>query len=135
MGCYSELILLSTIEERLKYLQRNQKIGDRTFGGDRYLNQAFYTSLEWRNVRHSIVVRDNGCDLGIDGYPVLERGYIHHINPITLDQIKHGDDCLFDPENLILCSFKTHNAIHYGSSQNIYSKVTERRPGDTCPWR
>lgn len=135
MACYSELSLLQTIEERLKYLQRNQKIGDRTFGGDRYLNQAFYSSLEWRNIRHSIVVRDNGCDLGVDGYPVGNRGYIHHINPITVDQLTHGDDCLFDPENLILCSFNTHNAIHYGSSPNIYSKLTERRPNDTCPWK
>lgn len=134
MACYSELVLLPTIEERLKYLQRNQKIGDRTFGGDRYLNQAFYSSLEWRNIRHSIIVRDNGCDLGVDGYPVGNRGYIHHINPITIDQLTHGDDCLFDPENLILCSFNTHNAIHYGQSSDIYSKITERHPGDTCPW-
>lgn len=135
MRSYRELILFPSIEERLKYLQQNQKIGDRTFGGDRYLNQAFYSSLEWRNVRHSIIIRDNGCDLGVDGYPVGNLGIIHHINPVTVDQLTHGDDCLFDPENLILCSLKTHNAIHYGQSLGIYSKITERRPGDTCPWR
>lgn len=135
MACYSELILLPTIEERLEYLQRKQKIGDRTFGGDRYLNQAFYLSNEWRSIRHSIVVRDGGCDLAMEGHPVLDRGYIHHINPVTMDQLTHGDDCLFDPENLILCSFRTHNAIHYGSSLNIYSKIVERHPNDTCPWK
>lgn len=135
MGSYRELALLPTIEERFKYLQRNQKIGDRTFGGDRYLNQAFYTSLEWRNVRHSVIIRDNGCDLGVDGYPVGDRGVIHHINPITLDQLMHGDECLFDPDNLVLCSFKTHNAIHYGSTHINHTTLIERRPGDTCPWR
>ena len=135
MGSYSELILLQTLEERFKYLQRSQKIGDRTFGGDRYLNQAFYSSLEWRNVRHSIVIRDNGCDLGVEGYPVGDRGYIHHINPITADQLIHGDDCLFDPENLILCSFSTHNAIHFGDINSLPKPIVERRPGDTCPWK
>lgn len=135
MGCYSELILLPTFEERFRYLQSFQKIGDRTFGGDRYLNQSFYSSLEWRNIRHSIVVRDNGYDLAVEGYPVGSRGYIHHINPLTVDQLTHGHDCLFDPENLILCSFKTHNAIHFGSIDSLPKPIVERRPGDTCPWK
>lgn len=135
MKCYSELILLPTLQERIHYLRRCQKLGDRTFGGDRYLNQAFYRSTEWKNIRHSIVIRDNGCDLGVDGYPVGDRGFIHHINPITLEHLIHGDDCLFDPENLILCSFKTHNLIHYGAEASIPQPIVERRPGDTCPWR
>lgn len=135
MKCYSELMLLPTLEERIRYLQRCQKLGDRTFGGDRYLNQAFYHSYEWKQVRHSIIVRDNGCDLAVDGYPVGGRGYIHHINPITVDQLTHGNDALFDPENLILCSHKTHNTIHYGNENSIPKPIIERRPGDTCPWR
>lgn len=135
MGCYSELMLLLTLEERFRYLKRSQTIGERSFGGDRYLNQAFYSSQEWRNIRHGIIIRDNGCDLAVDGYPVGDRGYIHHINPITVDQLTHGDVCLFDPENLILCSFKTHNAIHFGGAESIDSAPIERRPGDTCPWR
>lgn len=135
MACYSELIILPTLEERFRYLRRCQKVGDRTFGGDRYLNQAFYKSTEWRNIRHRIIVRDNGCDLGVDGFPVGDRGYIHHINPITLDQLSNRDDCLFDPENLILCSFKTHNAIHYGGEDSLPKIPIERRPNDTCPWR
>lgn len=135
MRCYSELMLLPTLQERIKYLQRCQKPGDRTFGGDRYVNQAFYHSTEWKNIRHSIIIRDNGYDLAVYGYPVGDRGYIHHINPITIDQLTHGDSSLFDPENLILCSFKTHNAIHYGNSSSIPQPIVERRPGDTCPWR
>lgn len=135
MGCYKELALLSTLEERFLYLKRMQKIGDRTFGGDRYLNQAFYSSLEWRNVRHSIIIRDNGCDLGVDGYPVGDRGYIHHINPITIDQLIHGEDYLLDPDNLILCSFKTHNAIHFGGKEARPTAIIERYPNDICPWR
>lgn len=135
MGCYSELMLLPTIDERYRYLRRCQKPGDRTFGGDRYLNQRFYKSVEWKNLRHHIIVRDNGCDLAVDGYPVGDKGYIHHINPITVDQLTNGEDCLFDPENLILCSFSTHNAIHYGTGISLQKDLVERRPGDTCPWR
>lgn len=135
MACYSELILLPTFEERFKYLKRLQKIGDITFGSDRYLNQSFYTSLEWRRIRHSIVVRDNGCDLAMKGYPVGIRGYIHHINPISTEQLTEGDERLFDPENLILCSFKTHNAIHFGGTNSLPTPIVERRPGDTCLWK
>lgn len=133
--CYSELIRLPTIQERLKYLQCSQKVSARTFGGDRYLNQSFYSSYEWKSIRYKIIIRDNGCDLAVNGYPVGDHGYIHHINPITIDQLTHGDESLFDPENLILCSFKTHNAIHYGGKDSIPQPLIERKPGDTCPWR
>lgn len=132
--CYSECILLPTFEERLRYLQTAQHIGDRTFGGDRYLNQKFYTSKEWKDFRYKIVIRDFGSDLAIVEYPVY-RGYIHHINPITAEQLKDGDDAIFDPENVILCSQKTHNAIHFSSNTAIYPALNVRQPGDTCPWR
>lgn len=135
MRCYSELILVPTLEERYNYLRIAQHVSESTFGGNRYLNQRFYSSTEWKNIRPHIIVRDNGCDLGVDGYPVGDRGYIHHINPITIDQLIRGDDCIFDPENLILCSFNTHNAIHYGSFELIRSVPIERRPNDTCPWK
>ncbi len=135
MRCYSELVLLPTIEERFRYLRIAQEVAKDTFGSYRYLNQRFYSSTEWRNIRHHIILRDNGCDLGVDGYPVGDRGYIHHINPITVDQLTHADDCIFDPENLILCSFSTHNAIHYGGDTSLHKDLIERRPGDTCPWR
>lgn len=135
MMTYSELILLQTIDERYKALRRCQRPGDRTFGGDRYLNQSFYSSREWRNFRHSIVVRDGGWDLAVEGYPVGDKGYIHHINPITLEQLVNGEDCLLDPENVILCSFSTHNAIHYGTDKSLHKDLVVRRPGDTCPWR
>lgn len=134
MKSYRELMTIHSFQDRLRYLQQAQLVGDRTFGGDRYLNQAFYKSREWRHFRHSIVVRDDGCDLAVPGYPVGDRGYIHHINPITQDQLIHGDDALFDPDNVILCSFKTHNAIHYGSELSIPQPLVERRPNDTCPW-
>lgn len=135
MMTYSELLLLPTIDERYKALRRCQNVAARTFGGDRYLNQAFYKSREWRTFRHSIVVRDGGWDLAVEGYPVDGVGYVHHINPITLEQLVHGEDCLLDPENVILCSFSTHNAIHYGIDSSLHKDLIERRPGDTCPWR
>lgn len=135
MRCYSELIRLPTIEERYRYLRIAQGVGAKTFGADRYINQAFYRSNEWRTFRNSIIVRDNGCDLAVDGYPVGQRGYIHHINPITLDDLSNGADCLMDPENVILCSFNTHNAIHYGNEDSLPKPIVERRPNDTCPWR
>lgn len=135
MRSYRELIALSTFEERYEYLRIAQQVGVETFGFSRYLNQRLYSSIEWRNLRHQIVVRDDGCDLAMNGYPVGDRGVIHHINPITLDQLTHGDDAIFDPDNLILCSWKTHQAIHYGSIDQLTIKPIERRPGDTCPWR
>lgn len=134
MKSYSELLSIPSFDERLRYLQSAQKIGERSFGGDRYLNQAFYSSYEWRSMRHRIIVRDGGWDLAMEGYPVI-KGYIHHINPIKIEELKHGDDCLFDPENLILCSFDTHNAIHFGRERVLPKDPIVRRPGDTCLWR
>lgn len=133
MGNYRELLLLPTIEERISYLQRRQKVGNRTFGGDRYFNQAFYKSREWKLIRNQIIIRDGGWDLAVKGYPVGDRGYIHHIEPITIDQLRHGDPALFNPDNLVLCSHETHNAIHYGTSVSSKTFV-ERRPGDTKLW-
>lgn len=133
MGNYRELLLLPTIEERIAYLQRRQRVGDRTFGGDRYFNQAFYKSREWKLIRNKIIIRDGGWDLAVEGYPVGDRGCIHHIEPITIDQLRHGDSTLFDSDNLILCSHDTHNAIHYGTVV-IQKAFVERRPGDTKLW-
>lgn len=133
MGNYRELLLLPTIEERLIYLQRHQTVAGRTFGGDRYFNQAFYKSKEWKLIRKDVILRDGGWDLAVEGYPVGDRGYIHHIEPITTDQLRHGDSALFDLDNLILCSFDTHNAIHYGNAAIARTPV-ERRPGDTKLW-
>lgn len=132
---YNELVLLPTFEERFLYLQIAQNVGVETFGSFRYLNQRLYSSLEWKNIRHQVVIRDNGCDLGLAGFPVGDRGVIHHINPITIDQLTHGDDSIFDLNNLILCSWATHQAIHYGNLDQLTIKPIERRPGDTCPWR
>lgn len=133
MGNYRELLLLPTIEERIAYLQRRQKVGDRTFGGDRYFNQVFYRSKEWRLIRNEIIIRDGGWDLAVEGYPVGDRGYIHHIEPITMDQLRNGASTLFDSDNLILCSHDTHNAIHYGMTVSS-KEFIERRPGDTKLW-
>lgn len=135
MKCYSELMQYSTLEDRYNYLRFAQKVAERTFGGDRYLNQRLYQSKEWRDFRHKIIVRDGGNDLAVDGYPILSGGRIHHINPLTVDQLVHGDTCIFDPENVILCSHETHNAIHYGASHLMKRELIVRRPNDTCPWK
>lgn len=134
MRSYRELILLPTIDERFQYLRIAQSVAKDTFGSYRYLNQKFYKSKEWKEVRHSIIIRDNGCDLAVDGYPVGDKGYIHHINPITIDQFINRDPSIFDPDNLILCSFSTHNAIHYRRENSLQKDLIERHPGDTRLW-
>lgn len=131
---YSELRRIVTFEERFRYLSLKGRVGESTFGFDRWVNQAFYTSTEWRSARHEIIVRDNGCDLGIDGYEIHKGLYIHHLNPITLDQIESGHPCLFDPNNLITVSHNTHNAIHYGDERMLPRPLVDRRPGDTKLW-
>lgn len=131
---YSELRQLSTFEERFRYLALRGRVGDQTFGYNRWVNQDFYTSREWRQARNGIIVRDNGCDLGIEGYEIHRGLYIHHINPITVEQIESGDDCLFDPDNLITVAHRTHNAIHYGDESLLPKPLVERRPGDTKLW-
>src|SRR5690349_18213293 len=112
---YSELRLLEGLEERYRYLRLRGQVGEPTFGSERYVNQNFYSSREWRNIRHHVIARDECCDLGVEGFEIHDRPYIHHINPMTIDDIAHGDEwMLLDPDNLITVSHRTHNAIHYG---------------------
>lgn len=132
---YSELIELDTFEERFKYLQLNGAVGRETFGFDRYFNQAFYRSSEWKSIRDQIIFRDNGCDLGVEGYEIFGKIYIHHMNPIMLEDIELKSDILLDPEYLICTTHRTHNAIHYGDEKQLISKPIERTKNDTCPWR
>lgn len=131
---YSELFRLKTYEERFRYLELNGKVSEETFGFDRYFNQIFYTSEEWRSARRSVIIRDRGCDLGCDGYDIFSYAIVHHMNPITLDQILRRDKSLFDPEYLITTSRRSHNAIHYGDETLLITKPTERNPGDTKLW-
>ena len=133
---YSELITIPTFIERYRYLKLGDRVGEETFGFDRYLNQAFYTSREWRQMRNQIITRDLGCDLGVEGYEIMKRAYIHHINPVTRDQLINRDPIAWDPNNLITVSQDTHNAIHFGVRLPIAAvDPIERMPGDTCPWR
>lgn len=134
---YSELIQLPTFKERFEYLKIEGYVGEDTFGYDRYLNQMLYKMPEWRKARNDVIIRDEGCDLGCpdheipDGVQIL----VHHLNPITKEDILNRDDCLFDPENLITTILSTHNAIHYGSYDMLQVEPVERSKNDTCPWR
>lgn len=132
---YSELILLPTFEERYKYLQLNGVIGDETFGFDRYINQMFYRSQEWKQVRDYVIVRDNGCDLGIEGHEIRGKILIHHMNPIGIKDIQQVNKFLLDPEYLITTILSTHNAIHYGDESLLVKDPIERSKNDTCPWK
>ena len=132
---YSELLQFKTFEERYQYLRLVGEVGNPTFGYDRYFNQLFYHSSEWRRTRNQIILRDNGCDLSMPNYEIHGRIYIHHINPITKKDVEEFSDNLFNPENLVCVTFDTHNAIHYGDEQTLPKIPTERVPGDTCPWR
>lgn len=132
---YSELILLPTFEERYKYLQLNGIIGDETFGFDRYINQMFYRSQEWKQVRDYVIVRDNGCDLGIEGHEIRGKILIHHMNPIGIKDIQQVNKFLLDPEYLITTMLSTHNAIHYGDEGLLVTDPIERSKNDTCPWK
>lgn len=132
---YSELSQLQTFEERFEYLRLSGKVGDETFGFDRYLNQQLYRSAKWKKVRDLVIIRDNGCDLGIEDREVAGRVLIHHMNPITEYELKTMDEKIFDPEYLITVSHITHNAIHYGDSTLLVSDPVIRKPGDTCLWR
>lgn len=134
--CYSELISLPTYDERFNYLQLNGQVGCDTFGFDRYLNQVFYRSNRWKKIRDQIIVRDYGCDLGVEGYDIYGRILIHHMNPLTVADIEQSSDFLTNPEYLICVSHDTHNAIHYGDQTYLSrNKVVERSPNDTCPWK
>ena len=132
---YSELSKLETYKERYQYLKLDGIVGEETFGFDRYLNQILYKSDEWKSCRNDIIIRDNGCDLGCEGFEVHGRILIHHINPITVDDIVNRNPKVFDPENLILTSHNTHQAIHYGNEDLLIRAPIERSKYDTCPWR
>lgn len=131
---YSELRALSTFAERFRYLSLNGTVGDPTFGSERYVNQHFYRSRQWKQARNEVIARDLGCDLGIEGYEIYDRVYIHHMNPMTVDEIADGDDRILDPEYLICVTHRTHNAIHYGDESQIPREFVERHPGDTKLW-
>lgn len=133
--CYSELITLPTYKERFNYLQLNGQVGKDTFGFDRYLNQNFYRSREWKRLRDQIILRDNGYDLGVEGYEIYGRVLIHHMNPITIRDIETMSDYLLNPEYLICTTHNTHNAIHYGDESLLCLGPIERKPNDTCPWK
>ena len=129
---YSELIKLKTFEERFEYLKLDGSIGKETFGSRRYLNQTLYRSKEWKHFRHEVIVRDESKDLACDGYDILGRVYIHHLNPITIEDIQNRDKKIFDFENVVCVSFATHNAIHYG--EDLKLSTVERKQGDTLLW-
>ena len=132
---YSELILLPTFEERFKYLQLNGRVGDDTFGFDRYINQNFYKSADWKRIRDQIIIRDNGCDLALEGYEIYGRILIHHMNPITVKDVELSTEYLMNPEYLICVTHNTHNAIHYGDEKQIITGLIVRTKNDTCPWK
>ena len=132
---YSELIALPTFEERFRYLQLGGKVGEDTFGHDRYLNQMFYTSDEWRRIRRDVIVRDNGCDLGIQDREIHGLIIIHHMNPITIEDIINRSEFLLNPEYLISTVKNTHDAIHFSDERILITDPIERRPNDTCPWK
>jgi hypothetical protein len=132
---YSELITLPTFEERYKYARLGGRVGESTFGYERYLNQLFYESKEWRDFRRSIIIRDRGCDLGILDREISGLIMIHHLNPISVDDILQRRECLLDPENAICASPNTHRAIHYGDESLLIKAPIVRSKNDTCPWR
>ena len=131
---YDELCHIESFEDRFEYLKLGGSVGVETFGFDRYLNQEFYRSREWKNVRQHVILRDNGCDLGVSGYEIYNSLLVHHINPIQSDDIKHGDDWILDSNFLITTTKNTHNAIHYGDRSLLITKFVERKPGDTRLW-
>ena len=132
---YSELCKYDTYLDRFNYLKLSGRVGKETFGFDRYLNQKLYKSERWRRLRHDIIVRDNACDLGIDDREIHDKIIIHHMNPITIEDILNESKLLFSPEFLICTTLKTHNAIHYGDINLVTERFVERRKNDTCPWK
>lgn len=132
---YTELNRFPTFEERFRYLTTGGKVGDITFGGSRFLNQDFYRSVEWKRIRDLVIIRDNGCDLGIEDRPIYGRVMIHHLMPIVKDDLILRTDYLLNPEYMICVSHQTHNAIHYGSEDSLQKDYVPRSPNDTCPWR
>lgn len=133
--CYSELIALPTFIERYRYLKLNGVVGEDTFGFKRWLNQVLYMSSDWKSFRRDIARRDNGCDLAVQGFEIYGPVIVHHIVPITYEDVLNRSKCLFDPENAILTQLGTHNAIHYGDESLLNITPVERTPNDTCPWK
>lgn len=131
---YSGLRQLNSFEERFEYLALRGAVGQETFGFERWMNQAFYTSTEWRNLRHHIIARDEGMDLGVRGYEIFDKLVIHHIIPMTPEDFETGNPLMLDPDNLITTTHSTHNAIHYGDANLLPQPIVERRPGDTKLW-
>lgn len=131
---YAEFARINSFEDRYAYLRVSSSIGIATFGFERWLNQAFYTSTQWRQVRQEVIARDRGCDLGIEGYELYDRIYVHHMNPMTVEQVDKGDPAILDPEFLISVSLTTHNAIHYGDERLLVKPLVQRRRGDTKLW-
>lgn len=131
---YSELISIQDYYERYEYLKLNSRVGALTFGYERYLNQALYNSTPWRQLRTRIIVRDNANDIACEGYSIMGRIIIHHINPITIEMVENGDPAVFDPENLVCVSHDTHEAIHYGDQRLLIQPLVERKRGDTKLW-
>lgn len=132
---YSELIALPTFEERFEYLRLDGRVGEETFGFDRYLNQVFYKSKEWLQVRDQVIARDNGCDLGMEGHEIYSKILVHHMNPVSKEDILKRSEWILNPEYLICTIKNTHDAIHYGDKSLLATAPIERRPNDTCPWR
>lgn len=131
---YSELSQFTTFDDRFEYLKLEGSVGRTTFGFDRYINQGFYTSKEWKTLRNDVIVRDNGCDLGVSGYEIHVDMLVHHMNPMIPDDIINGNEWILNPEFLILTTKNTHNAIHYGNPSLLPRVTTERRAGDTKLW-
>lgn len=132
---YSELITIPTFIERYHYLKLGGRIGEETFGYDRYLNQILYTSIDWKRFRRDMIVRDMGLDLACEGYEIVGKILVHHINPITIDDVLQRRPMIFDPENVVCVSLNTHNAVHYGDESLLITDPIIRTKNDTCPWR
>lgn len=132
---YSELIQIPSFEERFEYLKLDGSVGEDTFGFDRWMNQIFYRSPEWKRIRDEVIIRDNGCDLAMPGHEIYGRILIHHMNPISVDDIERRTDLLLNPEYLISTLHRTHNAIHYGDKSLLPQGLIVRTPNDTCPWK
>lgn len=132
---YSELIRFKTLEERYRYLRIGGRVGEETFGFDRWMNQVFYKDPRWRDIRDEVITRDNGCDLGLEGYDIHGKIFVHHMNPVTKDDILYNFDSLLNPEFLISTSKRTHDAIHYGNEDLLPQSPIVRTRNDTCPWK
>lgn len=135
MKSYSELIKIKDYYDRFRYLQIGGKVGDETFGFDRYINQIFYSSTLWKQFRHKVIIRDNACDMAMDGYDIFDRLIVHHINPITKDDIVNRSQKLFDLENVVCVADMTHKAIHYGDEKLLFQPIIIRTKNDTIPWK